>query len=264
MMTTFYALTDTPFAKDISAEDLLTTDAFTELHRRLEYMRERCGLMLLTGEAGTGKTAAVRAFVQQLNPSIYKVVYVPLSTVTPLDFYTQLNSQFGGRFSTRKSALFKNLQQAVRDYVENAKKTPILVLDEAQCLPDRTLDEIPIILNFKMDSVDPLLMILIGHPDLARRLTRPMFRNLYQRILLNYQLPPLSEDETRDYVTHHLKLVGGKTPIFSDSAYLALYKTSGGLCRLLNRLCLAALHRGAYLQKTTLTEEDIFHVSQEI
>ena len=264
MITTFYALTDTPFAKDIPAEDLLSTDAFTELNRRLDYMRQRCGLMLLTGEAGTGKTAAVRAFVQQLNPSIYKIVYVPLSTVTPLDFYTQLNREFGGCFSPRKSSLFKNLQQAVRDYVENAKKTPILVLDEAQCLPDKTLDEIPIILNFKMDSVDPLLMIMIGHPDLARRLARPLFRNLYQRILLNYQLPPLSEDETRHYVIHHLELVGGKPHIFSDSAYLALYKTSGGLCRLLNRLCLAALHRGAYRQKPALTEEDIFHASQEI
>ena len=264
MMTTFYALTDTPFAKDISAENLLSTEAFCELNRRLDYMRERCGLMLLTGEAGTGKTAAVRAFLQQLNPSIYKLVYVPLSTVTPLDFYSQLNNHFGGRFSTRKSTLFKNLQQAVRDYVENAKKTPILVLDEAQCLPDKTLDEIPIILNFKMDSVDPLLMIMIGHPDLARRLARPLFRNLYQRILLNYQLPALSEEETRDYVVHHLTLVGGKAQIFSASAYPALYKTSGGLCRLINRLCLAALYRGAYLQKPVLTEEDIFQASQEI
>jgi general secretion pathway protein A len=264
MITTFYALTDTPFAKDISPEQLLTTDAFTELNRRLDYMRERCGLMLLTGEAGTGKTAAVRAFVEQLNPSIYKVVYVPLSTVTPLDFYTQLNTEFGGRPSARKSTLFKNLQHAVRDYVDNSKKTPILVLDEAQSLPDKTLDEIPIILNFRMDSVDPLLMIMIGHPDLARRLARPMFRNLYQRILLNYQIPPLSEDETKLYVIHHLNRVGAKTPIFSESAYLALYKTSAGLCRLINRLCLAALNRGAFLQKSSLSEEDIFEASQEI
>jgi type II secretory pathway predicted ATPase ExeA len=264
MITTFYSLSDTPFAKDILPEELLTTDAFTELNRRLDYMRQRCGLMLLTGEAGTGKTVAVRAFVQTLNPSIYRVVYVPLSTVTPLDFYTQLNTEFGGRHSVRKSTLFKNLQHAVRDYVNNSKKTPILVLDEAQSLPDRTLDEIPIILNFKMDSVDPLLMIMIGHPDLARRLARPMFRNLHQRILLNYHIPPLSEDDTRRYVIHHLQRVGAKNPIFSDSAYLALYKTSAGLCRLINRLALAALNRGAFLQKPSLTEEDIFEASQEI
>ena len=73
----------------------------------------------------------------------------------------------------RKSTLFKNLQKAIRDYVENAKKTPCLVLDEAQYLPHKTLDELPIILNFRMDSLDPLVVIMIGHPHLAARLQRP-------------------------------------------------------------------------------------------
>lgn len=264
MINTFYGFSHTPFAKDIAAERLLATEAFSELSRRLDYMRQRLGLMLVTGEAGTGKTAAVRAFVQQLNPSVYKLFYVPLSTVTPLDFWLLLNSEFGGRPSSRKSTLFKNLQQAVRDYVENAKKTPILILDEGQCLPDKTLDEIPILLNFQMDSIDPLLMILIGHPDLGRRLQRPMFRNIHQRILLAYQLPALDAAETKNYVCHHLKLAGGKPEIFTDSAYLALSKTSGGICRMINRLCLAALNRGVLQQKATLDEEDIYQASAEL
>ena len=264
MINTFYSLSKTPFNKQISEQDLLTTDAFEELNRRLEYMRQQCGLMLLTGEAGTGKTLAVRAFVQRLNPSIYKVFYIPLSTVTPFDFYNQLNQAFGGPFSPRKSTLFKNLQLTIQDYVENARNTPILILDEAHCLPDKTLNEIPIVLNFNMDSVDPLLMIMIGHPELARRLARPIFRNLYQRILLNFHLPPLSEDETRLYVAHHLKLAGAQTNIFSDSAGLAIYKTSGGMCRFINRLCLAALNHGVLQQKPSLSEEDIYQVAQEI
>ena len=194
----------------------------------------------------------------------YKLFYVPLSTVTPLDFWTQLNCEFGGRPTSRKSTLFRNLQAAVRDYVENAKKTPVLVLDEAQCLPDKTLDEIPILLNFRMDSVDPLLVVMIGHPDLGRRLARPMFRNLHQRVLLTYKLPPLDPEQSTDYVAHHLRLAGGKAALFTDSAYLALYKTSGGVCRLLNRLCLAALHRGALAQKSILDEEDIYQASDEL
>lgn len=264
MINTFYGLSKTPFHKQLSEQDLFTTDAFEELNRRLEYMRQQCGLMLLTGEAGTGKTLAVRAFVQRLNPSIYKLFYIPLSTVSPFDFYHQINQQFDGPFSPRKSTVFKNLQTSIQDYVENARNTPILVLDEAHCLPDKTLNEIPILLNFKMDSVDPLILILIGHPDLARRLARPLFRNLYQRILLNYHLPPLSEEETRLYVSHHLKLAGAQTRIFSDSAGLAIYKTSGGLCRLINRLCLAALNYGLLRQKPSLSEEDIYQVAQAI
>ena len=85
MIHTFYGFSQTPFAKDIPAQELLSTAAFAELSRRLDYMRTRLGLMLVLGEAGTGKTAAVRAFVEQLNASVYKLFYVPLSTVTPLD-----------------------------------------------------------------------------------------------------------------------------------------------------------------------------------
>ena len=92
MIHTFDGFSDTSFAKDIPAQKLLPTAAFDELARRLDYMRTRLGLMLVLGEAGTGKTAAVRAFVEQLNSSVYKLFYVPLSTVTPLDFWAQLNS----------------------------------------------------------------------------------------------------------------------------------------------------------------------------
>ena len=121
-----------------------------------------------------------------------------------------------------------------------------------------------LLLNFKMDSIDPLLMIMIGHPDLGRRLQRPMFHNIHQRILLTYKLPPLDDAETKLYVCHHLKLAGAQPSLFTDSAYLALYKTSGGVCRLLNRLCLAALNRGVLQQKATLDEEDIYQASDEL
>lgn len=264
MIETFYHLSACPFDKDIPASQLLSTEPFSELKHRLEYMRRRRGLMLLTGEPGTGKTAAVRAFLERLNPSAYKVFYVPLSTVTPFDFYMMLSLEFSGLASTHKSTLFKNLQKSIRDYVENSRQTPVLVLDEAQYLPDRTLEEIPLLTNFRMDSLDPLLLILIGHSRLEARLARPLFRHLQQRILLRYQLPPLSEEQTRDYIAHHLRRVGGKPEIFTDSASLAVYKISAGVCRQINRLALAALNLGALEQKPTLSEEEIYRASAEI
>jgi len=264
LVRTFYRLSEPPFSKDIPPHDLLRTPAFEELGHRLEYMRHRRGLMLLTGQPGSGKTAAVRAFVSQLNPAAYKVFYVPLSTVTPLDFYLLLNLEFGGQPARRKSTLFRNLQQAIQDYAGNAKKIPVLALDEAQFLPDSTLNELPLILNFRMDSLDPLLMILIGHPHLEEKLQRPLFRNINQRILLRYRLPALDEKETASYVAHHLARVGGQPEVFSPPALLAIYKTSAGLCRIINSLCLAALNLGARQQLETLTEEHIYQVSNEI
>lgn len=264
MIETFYRLSAMPFDKEIPPEQLIDTPAFLELKHRLEYMRRRRGLMLLTGEPGTGKTAAVRAFAEKLNPSTYKVLYAPLSTVTPFDFYLMLSLEFSGFASTHKSALFKNLQKSIRDYVENAHQTPVLILDEAQYLRDKTLEEIPILLNFRMDSLDPLLLILIGHPHLEARLRRPPLRHLQQRILLRYQLPPLEEAETRQYIAHHLSRVGAKDEIFTEPAALAVYKISAGLCRQINRLCLAALNLGALEQKSTLSEEEIYRASAEI
>lgn len=264
MIETFYRLSDMPFGKDIRPDDLLITPGRAELDHRLEYMRRRRGLMLLTGEPGTGKTAAVRAFVQRLNPTAHKIFYVPLSTVTPLDFYHLLNLEFGGQPSIRKSTLFKNVQRAIKDWAENAKKTPVIILDEAQALPHKTLVELPILLNFKMDSVDPALMLLIGHPRFAAQLNGPLFRNINQRVLLRYEMPALDEEQTRAYVTHHLTLVGGKPEIFSDAALLAVYKTTAGVCRQINNLCFAALTLGALEQKDTLTEEEIYRASAEL
>ena len=264
MIQTYYQFQELPFGKDLPARDLFSTPTFSELHHRLDYMRRRRGLMLLTGPPGSGKTAAVRAFLQQLNPTAYQIFYVPLSTVTPLDFYRILNLELGGTSSLYKSTLFKNLQKIIRDYAEDSKKTPFLVLDEAQYLPDPTLDELPILLNFKMDSLDPLVMILIGHPHFQARLERPTFRNLDQRILLRYQLPPLEAEETSQYITHHLTRVGAKDEIFTSSARLAIHKTTNGICRLINHLCLAALNLGALEQKPSLSEEDIYRVSSEI
>ena len=264
LLSTFYRLSGQPFDKDIPPADLLATPAFEELGHRLEYMRHRRGLMLLTGEPGSGKTAAVRAFAAQLNPAAYKVFYLPLSTVTPLDFYMLLNLELGGEPSRRKSGLFKNLQQAIQGYVENAKKIPVLVIDEAQFLPNSTLNELPIVLNFRMDSIDPLLMILIGHPYLEEKLQRPLFRNINQRVLLRYRLPAMDVKETASYIAHHLARVGGQPEAFSAAAVQAVYKTSGGICRTVNSLCLAALNLGARQQLETLTEEHIYQVSNEI
>lgn len=264
LMRTFYRLNGDPFSKGIPPKDMLATPAFEELAQRLEYMRHRRGLMLITGEPGTGKTAAVRAFASQLNPASYKVFYVPLSTVTPLDFYMLLNLELGGEPSRRKSALFRNLQQAVQGYVENAKKVPVVIIDEGQFLPNSTLNELPIILNFRMDSVDPLLAILIGHPHLEEKLQRPLFRNISQRVLLRYRLPAMSEKETASYIAHHLALVGGRPEIFSAAAVQAVHKSSGGICRMAGSLCLAALNLGARNQLETLTEEHIYQVSNEV
>ncbi len=168
-----------------------------------------------------------------------------------------------GRHPQRKSAHFKNLQQAIQDYVKNARKTPLLALDEAQFLPNNTLNELPILLNFRMDSIDPLLTILIGHAHLKEKLQRPLFRTINQRLLLRYWLPTMNEQEIASYLAYHLARVGGQPEVFTEAAVQAIYKTSRGVCRTVSYLCQDALNLGSRQQLESLTEEQI-QVSSEV
>src|SRR5690606_25258978 len=130
----------------------------------LEYMKKKRGLMLLTGEAGMGKSTLLRAFKESLKETDYKVVYLPLTTVNKADFYRQLNAELGGEACHRKCDLFKSIQKLILDYDRHRKQTPVIIFDDAQYLNSDNLFELHLMLNFEIDSYDPALWILSGQP----------------------------------------------------------------------------------------------------
>src|SRR5208283_2433742 len=103
MIETFYNLKKMPFQKDINTKDMFVCPSTEELARRLEHMKQKRGIMLITGTPGTGKTLHIRAFVEKLNPNLFKPVYTPLATVNIIDFYRQLSALLGGGAHYRKS-----------------------------------------------------------------------------------------------------------------------------------------------------------------
>jgi general secretion pathway protein A len=134
MLEAFYNLKRLPFQKDINPKELFLCGASEELSGRLEHMKRKRGIMLITGAPGTGKTLHIRAFVEKLNPNLFKPVYTPLSTVNIIDFYRQLSVLLTGEASYRKSQLFNSIQTSIRNYVLNNKKTPVIIFDEAHLL----------------------------------------------------------------------------------------------------------------------------------
>ena len=264
MIERFYPLKRKPFQKDINTKDIFLSKAAHELRRRLEYIKENRGIMLITGMPGTGKTLHSRAFVQALNPNLYKCLYTPLSTVNILDFYRQLSVCLGGEGCWRKSQLFLSIQNSIQHTVRNHKKVPIILLDEAHLLKNENFYELQIITNFNMDSLDPALFILIGQPHLRERLLRTIHQAFNQRITLKFHLNPLTEEETASYIRHHLLLAGLNEPLFSENAVKAIYQNSGGIPRVINALALKTMTIGALEKKETLTEEEIYRASQEL
>ena len=238
MIKSFFKLKTYPFAKDISSQNVFRSNVFNELSSRLDYIKKNRGLLLLTGEPGVGKTVAVRAFVESLNPNLYFSSYIPLATVSQIEFYRQLNIKLTGNFLHRKVDLFNSIQHSIKDLVTNQKKVPVIIIDEAHLLKPENLYEIQIILNFDIDSTNPAIFIMIGQSHLRDKITQPIHISLNQRFSMKYHVIPMNKIETVDYINHRLTICGAKHNIFSDSACEAIFQNTGGVPRNIDNIAL--------------------------
>jgi type II secretory pathway predicted ATPase ExeA len=263
MIEARFGLKGRPFDKSIASRDLYPWPGLEELDARLDMVKRSRGIMLLTGEPGTGKTVALRRFLDRLNSEHYLPVYLPLATVTVLDAYAQLNRALGGQEVRSKSLLFQEIQQGIASLAAQGKQ-PVLVLDEADLLRSPLFDELRILLNFEMDSKDPLLLILAGQPQLLAKLALRVHLPFRQRVAMRYRMPPMDETHTRGYVEHHMRLVGRKQKLFTDEACLQLFVQSGGVPRAIGNLALTAM-LGAASRASELVElEDVIAASKEM
>ena len=264
MLEAFWNLTGTPFDKSIKPDQLFISNAVKELLSRLDYMKQQRGIMLISGQPGTGKTTVLRAFSAGLSQLSYQCCYVPLATVNVLDFYRQLNQKLAGENYHYKAQLFESIQHRIKELVANTKKIPVIIFDEAHLLKNENFTELQILLNFNMDSTDPALVILAGQPHLADRLMRPMLKSFYQRIMLKYQLLPLKKDEVQPFIEHHLQLKGCQKSPFSDNAIEAIFKNTAGIPRLIAALAFHTMTLGMMQKTTILTEEQVFQAAHEL
>jgi type II secretory pathway predicted ATPase ExeA len=264
MIETFFNLRCMPFAKDVKPPDLLDTQPRSELIARLEHLRKHHGVFLLTGAPGSGKTTALRGWVDSLPETSHKVVYVPLTTISPCDLYLLINDELGGQPAYRKSTMFANLQAAIIDCATVHRRLPVIIFDDAHYLPTNTLIELPMLLNFQMDSFDPLLLVLSGHERLAARLRSPLLRHLDQRITLRHEMHTLDQTTTETYIRHRLKVAGAHNDLFEPAAIVAVHNSARGTHRLIDRIATDALTLAALDGRDRVTEEDVFNASKTI
>jgi type II secretory pathway predicted ATPase ExeA len=264
MLEVFWNLTGLPFGKSIHPDQLFISKSSKELFSRLQYMKNNRGIMLISGQPGTGKTTALRAFVHQLSELTFQCFYVPLATVNVLDFYRQLNQAIHGEPCYSKAKLFHQIQHTIKDMITHTKKIPVIIFDEAHLLKNENFTELQILSNFNMDSTDPALFILAGQPHLSDRLMRPVLISFYQRIALKYHLLPLDNDEVQPFIDHHLRLKGCQTSPFSQAAVDAIFKNTAGVPRLVADLALKTMTVGMFQKTLNLTEEQVFLATHEL
>jgi general secretion pathway protein A len=226
------------FTKEVP--ELLPTTQLPELHARLRHTLGQCGLMLITGEPGVGKTAAVRAFCQSLDPTTCTVIYLADPTLTARSLYRLLADQLGLEAPWSASECGRTVRQCLLARRE-AGAVPLLLLDEADELPTATLAELRVLQNADMDARSPAAVVLIGAPLLRQRLRLQTLTALAQRVTTSYHLVGLTATETAAYIDLQLALGGTPAVSFTPAAIEDVFHLTRGVPRLINRLCQTAL-----------------------
>jgi general secretion pathway protein A len=256
----WFGLKRFPFDKHIKVQEVLDTDPLKECLARLDYIKRRGGILLLTGDPGVGKTLALRKYVQGLNENLFKTYYTPLSTLSRSDLLYHLNRMFGLTPRLSKSAIYTQIQNSLLDSKEQLGKTVLLIIDEAHLLQTGPLEELRLLTNFKMDSYDPFILVLAGQSDLRRVMEFAVMEPFNQRIAIRYHMPALSAEQSKHYVTHHLKLAGAKEPILDEKALEAVHEVSFGIPRKIGAVTEQALTYAMFDHKRSVSAQIVLKV----
>ncbi|BEP28131.1 ExeA family protein [Helicovermis profundi] len=238
--TSRFGLDFNPFIKN-SKEIIIETSEYKETLLRLNILLETRGFGLITGSPGKGKTTIIRSWSKILNPSLFKVIYSSLSTLTVAEFYKNLAQQLGLEPMMRKNDNFKIIQNEITRYAVEKRITPVIIIDEANYINNGILNDLKILFNFEMDSKDRAVVLLVGLPNINNTLRLVSHEPLRQRITMNYHLDGLNKEEARSYIKN--KLIGANchVNIFSEGALEGIINSSNGIPRIINKICNACL-----------------------
>lgn len=260
--TARYGLEFNPFLKNPN-DILVETQEYKEVLFRLNYLLSTKGFGILTGSAGKGKTTSVRHWASSLNPSLYKVIYSSLSTLTVMEFYRNLASELGAVPAHRKIENFQLIQAEINRLAVEKRQTPVIIMDEANYIGTAILNDLKILFNFEMDSRDRAVILLVGLPQLNNTLRLGIHEPIRQRIVMNYNLDGLSKEEGRRYIQEMLEGAGCTQAVFDENAVEAILGAANGTPRMINKLCNTSLLIGNSANLNIITADAVMQAVSE-
>ena len=262
MYAEFYGLKELPFALTPDPRFIYFTPSHTEVMANLHYGIEAGkGLVVVTGEVGTGKTTILRWMMERLDRTVL-VAYVFNPRLSVPEFYQHVSTLLDVQKWETKSELLLELGRALESRHSRGLRT-VLIVDEAQGLSPHVLEEIRLLSNFESNTAKQLQIVLTGQPELREVLNNPDLRQLKQRIALRCVIKPLPNvEETDRYITSRLLVAGAeRTDIFTSEAVDYIFRCSDGIPRNINNLCDNALLAGYAAGDTTIARSIIEDVA---
>lgn len=269
MYKEFYALKEEPFNVTADPSFFFSSSRHMEAFSHLIYgIKQRKGILVVTGEIGTGKTTLCRTLLHHmdaetktaliLNPNFSDVQLLQM-IVHDLGIQTKLKNKF-------------DLITALNNFLleeANLGHNVVIIVDEAQNLKISQLEHIRLLSNMETEKEKLLQIILVGQPELMEKLRLPALRQLNQRISVRYHLQPLEKGEIKPYIEHRLKTAKDESPQnhevhFTPEALEAIYNFTHGTPRMINIFCDRALLAGFVSETFNINEGIIEQVAQEV
>jgi len=256
MYQKFYGLHDKPFNMTPDSRFFYSSAKHEEaLNCLLLAISERNGFVVITGEIGSGKTTVCRTLINKLDQKT-KVALILNTHLGKKELLTTILEDLGIEYrSTSKTHLLAALNEYL---LEQASKdvNVVVIIDEAQNLAPSVLEEVRMLSNLETETEKLLQIVLLGQPELKKKLALPKLEQFRQRVVFHYHLEPLSREETKEYVKHRLKKAGNETSdIFDDEAINEIYIHSKGVPRLINVMCHNALITGLVYESKRVTRD---------
>ena len=266
MYESFFGLTGKPFQLNPDPAFFYGSRGHKRAFAYLQYgVHQSEGFIIITGEVGAGKTTLVRSLLEQIDPSHLIAAQLVTTQLDADDLLRSVAVAFGLPIKALdKAQLLAELEAFLTSLVPQGKRA-LLIVDEAQNLPGRAIEELRMLSNFQLGNQGLLQSFLIGQPELRHLMQGPDLQQLRQRVIASYHLGPMDRGETQAYVEHRLHHVGwNNDPRFEHGAFDAIYTFSGGIPRRINTLCNRLLLAASLSEEHVISAASVDSTAEEI
>jgi len=265
MYAEYYALSGLPFQLTPDARFFFPSNEHNRAMAHLTYgLHQGEGFVIITGDVGAGKTMLVEYLITTIDPHGYATAKVVTTQVNADDMLRLVAAAFGLlEEGIDKASLYKRIEGLLARNLAQGKRT-ILLVDEAQSLTFKVLEELRMLSNILIGGKVALQCVLLGQPQFRQALSDPALEQLRQRVVASYHLGPLNQGETKSYIEHRLKMVGWKQdPDFTEGGFEEIFRFTGGIPRRVNTLCSRLMLFGFLEERHIIDAEAVIKVAEE-